>query len=160
MVDAIDISAIHGSRLGADLSEAQCKALSEVMHVHELADGEVLVQEGDSDQALYLLARGSLVVSKRDGDATQLMHTMHEGELAGVTGLLSDTSRRTTLRASGNVVVYSLKREALESLLEEHPRTVYKVMHAIACIAYDIVAELGGQIDQLINYVTKTHGRY
>ena len=160
MDNEIDVNVIHDSRLGGDLSEAECAALGAVMGVHELADGAVLAQEGDSDQSLYLLARGSLNVSRQDGETTQHLHTMHEGELAGVTGLLSDASHRTTLRASGDIVVYSLKREALESLLEDHPSAVYKVMRSIARSAYGIVSELGGQIEQLVNYVTKTHGRY
>ena len=160
MTNVIDVRAIQESRLGGDLSGAECAALGAVMRVHELADGAVLAREGDSDQSVYLLARGSLDVSRQDGDSTQHLHTMHEGELAGVTGLLSDVGHRTTLRASGDAVVYSLTREALESLLEDHPGAVYKMMRSIARSAYDIVSELGGQIEQLVNYVTKTHGRY
>ena len=160
MTNAIDVSAVHNSRLGTDLSEAECKALGEVMSVHELADGAVLAREGDSDQKLYVLARGSLDVLRQEGDNAQHLHTMQKGELAGVTGLLSDASHRTTLRARGDAVVYSLERDALESLLENHPHAVYKVMRSIARTAYSIVSELGGQIEQLVNYVTKTHGRY
>ena len=99
MTNAIDVSAVHNSRLGTDLSEAECKALGEVMSVHELAEGAVLAREGDSDQKLYVLARGSLDVLRQEGDNAQHLHTMQKGELAGVTGLLSDASHRTTLRA-------------------------------------------------------------
>ena len=160
MGESINMRSIQDSRLGAELDAEECEALCGAMRVHAVADGDVLAQEGEHDEMLYLLASGTLDVFRQEEHAEQHLHSMHAGELAGVTGLLGYSSRNTTLRARGDVVVYSLERDALESLLDGHAPVAYKIMRSIARMAYDIIAELGGSIEQLTNYVTKQHGRY
>ena len=131
MAGQIDTRVIARSPLGTELSEQECQTLAGIMQVHSLADGEVLRQEGQTDNALYLLASGTLDVSKAETQGNVHLHSMHEGELGGAMGFLDGIQRSTTLRAVGTATVYSLERDAFESLLESDPRTVYRIMRAI-----------------------------
>ena len=54
---------IKNSELGKYLSDGDCRALTIVMNVRDLADGEVLVNEGDMDNTLFFVTSGCIKVS-------------------------------------------------------------------------------------------------
>lgn len=161
MTETVDERAIAGSALGVDLDEAEVRALGRLMEVRELADGEVLVRQGEVEHALHLLARGELDVFKTGLTGTDdHLHTMTQGELAGAMGFVDGIPRSATLRAQGPAVVYALEREAFEGLVDDHPRLVYHIMRAVTRNAHGSLMGLSSQVEELTNYIVKQHGRY
>ncbi len=152
---------LHDSPLGHELSEDECRTLLEVMHVRKLEDGEVFIEEGTKDNALHLLASGQLMVTKAvaGGDSADL-HTMKVGELAGAMGFVDGIARSVTLHAVGDAVVYSLERDAFETLVEQHPRLVYHIMRAVTRSAHTALLGVNHQVEELTNYIIRQHGRY
>lgn len=161
MAEQKDFQVVRDSPLGRDLSEAECRTLLDVMDVRRLNDGEVLVEEGAEDNALHLLASGTLAVTKATvGSDAFKLHTMKVGELAGAMGFVDGMARTATLRAVGETVIYSLERDAFESLVEQHPRLVYHIMRAITRTAHTALLDMNQQMEELTNYIMKQHGRY
>ena len=58
----------------------------------------------------------------------------------------------------GRVLV--LEREKLESLIDSHPRILYRVMCAIVRTVHRVQTRLSMQASELTNYIVKQHGRY
>ena len=161
MVHETDGRLIADSVLGVELDESEVQLLGELVEVRELSDGDVLVREGDTDHALHLLARGNLDVTKGGAGGEDVhLHTMQQGELAGAMGFLDGIPRNVTLRAKAEALVYSLQREAFESLVERHPRLVYHIMRAVTRNAHNAMLDLTARIEELTNYIVKQHGRY
>ncbi|HHM05254.1 MAG TPA: cyclic nucleotide-binding domain-containing protein [Gammaproteobacteria bacterium] len=151
---------VCASVLGAELDADECRVVAGVMGVRHLGDGEVLVSEGEEDTALYLLAEGKLgVISEIDGQNVQV-YTMSEGECAGTRAFVDRSPRKATLKAVGNATVYVLQPAAFESLLDTHPRIVYRVMRALFRITHMNLMRMNLESQQLSNYITKSHGRY
>jgi len=161
MAEKKDYEILHGSPLGHELSEDECRTLLQVMSVRRLEDGEVLVEEGAKDNALHFLASGELMVTKAaaGGDSIKL-HTMKAGELAGAMGFVDGIPRSATLHAAGDAVVYSLERDAFEPLVEQHPRLVYHIMRAVTRSAHTALMGVNHQVEELTNYIIRQHGRY
>ncbi len=152
---------IADSVLGAELDESEIGVLGDLMEVRKLSNGDVLVREGDTDHALHLLAGGKLDVTRVGAGSEEIhLHTMQQGELAGAMGFVDGIPRNATLRARSEALVYSLEREAFESLMDEHPRLVYHIMRAVTRNAHNAMLELSSQIGELTNYIVKQHGRY
>jgi len=161
MTEKKNYQVIHGSPLGYELSEDECRTLLDVMDVHRLKDAEVLVEEGAEDNALHLLASGELAVTKTTAGGDSLMlHTMRPGELAGAMGFVDGITRSATLHALGDAVIYSLERDAFETLVERHPRLIYHIMRAITRTAHTALLGMNQQVGELTNYIMKQHGRY
>ncbi len=145
----------------AELDDKETKLLAEKMGVHHLKDGEVLVKEGDSDQSLYVVVSGKLAVYSNDVHGKDnLVYTMKEGECAGTRAFVDRTPRKATLRAVGNTTVYTLTPKDFESLLDPHPRLVYKVMRALFRVTHTNLMRMNQETQQLSNYINKTQGRY
>ena len=148
------------SSLGVELEDDQCQVLAGIMGVRTLEDGDTLVLEGASDNSLFLLANGQLAVTNAADDEDLAAYVMREGECAGTRAFIDGTQRRATLRAIGDTTVYTLKPEAFESLLSDHPRVVYKVMRAPLRTAHANLMRMNVQSAELTQYITTTKGRY
>ncbi len=162
MADQLKYDLLRASVLAAELSDEECAVLSNLITVADLADGQVLVDEGQSDNHIHVVVDGVLSVAKQskpDGKWINL-HVLTKGDLAGELAFMDGNPHYAALRATGPVRVFSLEREKLESLLDKHPWIVYRVMRAIIRVVHGILNRMAVQTSELTNYIYKQHGRY
>ncbi|HQR10863.1 MAG TPA: cyclic nucleotide-binding domain-containing protein [Casimicrobiaceae bacterium] len=153
--------ALRQSKLAAELSEEQCRVLSNLIALRDLKDGEILVAEGQSDNHLYAIVKGALCVVKNAGTADEVtLVTMSAGDFADELGFMDGAKHYASLMARGDTRVLGIEREKLESLLPTHPDIVYKVMRAIIRAVHQIQKQLSMQSTELSSYIYKMHGRY
>lgn len=148
------------STLGQELEKSDCDVLTTVMGVHQLKDGETLITEGENDSTLFVLIEGKLAVISNIENEEQVVYTMKTGECAGTRAFIDRAPRKATLRAIGNTTVYTMEPEKFESLLDTHPRIVYKVMRALFRLTHSNLMRMNVESQQLSNYIHKTGGRY
>ena len=154
-------SIIQESKIGAELTAAQCAALGDLVRLREYADAEVVVAEGAIDEQLRIVLSGALAVAKRSSDGDWIrLNVLTAGDLAGELAFLDSRPRYAALVALGPTKVLTLERARLESLLEQDPLLVYRVMRAIARFAHEVLHRSGWQIAQLTAYLYKTQAKY
>ncbi len=152
---------VRHSPLGVELTEEQCRVLAATIETHALKDGDILIREGHVDNRLYVIVEGMLAVVREISPGEWVtLHILKTGDLAGEMGFVDGMEHSATLRSIGNTQVFSLEREAFESLIPEHPFIVYRVMRAIIRSVHAIVHRMNTQFVELTNYITKQHGRY
>ena len=152
---------IKKSKLGTELTEQQCAVLSDLVSIGEYADGEVVVPEGATDDHLRIVLSGALAVARKSGDAGWVrLNVLTAGDLAGELAFLDSLPRYASLVALGPTRLASLKRADLESLLDQHPLIVYRVMRAIARFAHEVLHRSGTQMAELTAYLFKTGAKY
>ena len=160
MSEAANPDLVRTSSLGDELTKQECEHLAAIMGVRQLADGELLSPEGGKDSTLFLLAKGRLAVSSNIEGADREVYVMTQGECAGTRAFVDRSPRKASLRAEGNVTVYTLEPDAFEALLDTEPRVVYKVMRALFRITHANLMRMNLESRELANYITKSHGRY
>ena len=84
--------------------------------------GSVIVREGEEADALFVLASGRAraVKQSENGDEVPL-GVLQQGDTFGELGLLEDTTRSATVRASGDVEALRLDRSIVRALLRTYP---------------------------------------
>ena len=154
-------SLVLRSSLGAELNEAEAAVLSGLMSSRELADGDYLIKEGSVDNSLHVLLEGKLEVVKHTGagDISSLA-ILREGDLAGELSFIDGHEHTVGLRALTHSQILSLAREDFETVVDQNPQLVYKVMRAIARSTHRIVHRMNTEFIELNNYIFKQHGRY
>jgi len=159
-MNTIDTETLKGSFLGEELDNDDLAALQSVMAVERVADGAIVVHAGETDPRLFLLAKGRLEVLSGSGDDAERVYLMKPGEFAGTRAFVDGSERQATLRARGEVTLYSLTPEHFEPLLDSRPRLVYKVMRALFRITHVNLMRMNSEARELANYVYKRGGRY
>jgi CRP-like cAMP-binding protein len=153
--------ALKKSKLAVELTDEQCRVLSERMTLRTLKTGEVLIREGHADNHLYIVVGGTFGVVKHAGSADAVtLHTMAAGDFIDELGFLDGTEPYASKVAIGDACVLGLEREQLEALLATQPEVVYRVMRAIIRTVHMIQRRLSMQSVELANYIYKQHGRY
>jgi CRP-like cAMP-binding protein len=148
------------SVLGEELDAGECELLAAIMDVRQLNPGERLVTEGDVDNRLVLVAEGKVaVLSYVDGHEVDV-YTMTRGECAGTRAFVDGTPRKASLEAVGSATVYTLKPEALDSVIDQNPTMAYRVMRGLFKATHNNLMRVNHERQQLTNYITKTCGRY
>jgi CRP-like cAMP-binding protein len=161
MADEFKLEGLSQSKLAAELDEAQRVILAEAMERRDLHQGEILIEEGRADDHLYVVVSGVLGIVKAAGTHDEAtLNTVRPGGVVGELSFLDGATRYASLIALADSQVMSLSRDTLESMLEDNPQLVYRVMRAIVRIVHGIQRQLSMQTVELTNYLYKAHGRY
>jgi len=161
MTQAAILEGLSQSKLAAEMTDDQRKALAAVMTLRDLQQGEVLVPEGATDEHLYVLVSGGIAVVKGAGTHDEVtLNVMRPGDVVGELSFLDGATRYASLVALGGTRVVALSRGDLEKLLDTNPHLVYRIMRAIVRVVHDLQRRLTMQTAELTNYLYKTHGRY
>lgn len=157
----VSSQAIRESPLGLDLSDAQCQTLADTASAICLDVGGHLLDEGHSDDTLYVVVSGSLEVVKPTGGGDVVtLQLLHSGDMAGILGFVDGVAHSAGIRALTQCELFALDRKDLEALLDKDPTLVYQVMRAVVRAAHRILGKMNAQFVEMSNYISKMHGRY
>jgi CRP/FNR family transcriptional regulator, cyclic AMP receptor protein len=98
------------------------------MHVIELSGETVLIREGETGDAFYVLLEGDATVSQ---DERQIA-VVHAGDHFGELALLDPAPRDATITASTDVVVGVLGARAFNAIVRDVPGMNAKLLRALA----------------------------
>jgi ATP-binding cassette subfamily B protein len=84
-------------------------------------EDRVIVQQGDPGDRFYILARGSVEVSRIENGQSVWLAKLEDGDYFGEMALLSDQPRNATVRALTPCVCLSLPRYRFHRLLAREP---------------------------------------
>ena len=90
-------------------SEDEKKKFSELEHVlQEFNRGDIIIKEGDTSTSLYLLIKGTVLVTRTDDDATIRLGRLNPGEIFGEMSYFLDKPRRSNIVANEDVIVMKM----------------------------------------------------
>jgi signal transduction histidine kinase len=122
-------AALRGSRLFAELPQADVAALAATSRSVELAPGEALMSEGSPPDAMYVVTEGEVEISRQSTGAELLLNVCGPGDLIGELGVAHGRPRSATVRARGHARVQRIGAEALDTLLA-HPTAARALLTA------------------------------
>lgn len=137
-------------RLFKDIGEPELTALSESLRERPLRRGQVLFREGEIGEEMFVVARGSIVISKPVKDRVeQVLARIGPGDFFGEMSLFDRSPRSATIQADSDATLLALDRDALRRLTEVSPRAAAAFFHALVQVfierlraSGDLVAEV------------------
>ncbi|MBI2893450.1 MAG: cyclic nucleotide-binding domain-containing protein [Deltaproteobacteria bacterium] len=88
---------------------------------HDVAQGTVIIREGQEGRGLFLLLQGEVDITKIDGAHKVLLATLKGGEVFGEISLIQDEPTTATVTAARQATVMFLAREYFQRLIEAIP---------------------------------------
>lgn len=130
--DLIDI--IQHSRIFAEIDRAATEALLPRLQKIFLSQGEILFEQGDPSDCLYILVDGQLMAMLHTNEGKQKnVGTVEKGETVGELGALSNQPRSLTIRATVDSKLLKLPRKEFEIFCKDQPSVI---SHIIDLIVY------------------------
>ena len=147
--------------LRESISEEECEVLSDAFELQKLAADEILLREGEQDDTLYIIVDGDILATRNTGgDEYVTLHHLGAGDMAGAMGFIDGKNHTATLRAAKDSHVFTLHRDTLESMVDQHPQLVYKIMKMIVRSVHKTLLRMNQQYVEMNNYIMREHGRY
>ena len=98
----------------AQLSDEDLKSISETIQMQYFGPDQVIFEEGDYGEEMYIIKRGKVAVLREFSQIAELTDNAFFGEMA----LVSDEPRNATIRAITDVEALVLKKDDFRNLLE------------------------------------------
>jgi CRP/FNR family cyclic AMP-dependent transcriptional regulator len=103
--------------------------LASIAMLDEFAEGDVIFEEGDPVDDVYLLIRGTVALKvSASGIDPQQVYTVGRGEGLGWSALFSRSQRTATAVATEPTSVFRFAGEELHALCDKNPRFGYAIM--------------------------------
>ncbi|OGP57852.1 MAG: hypothetical protein A2V67_15345 [Deltaproteobacteria bacterium RBG_13_61_14] len=117
-------------RLFQDLTEPEVEKFREVTQVQKYSPQQVIIEEGTEGRALYIIKRGTVAVSKVDGELVSELVKLVAGEHFGEMSLLEGAKTSARVSAHNEVECVVIAREDFQRLLEADVALAAKVYKA------------------------------
>lgn len=123
-----------------DLSSAQLELVASNCERVNLQEGEVLFNENESSDEMYVIAQGAVEVLMNPGAIRKeaemepvVLTELQQGQIVGEVALVDQGLRSATIRASqSDTEVLRLPRGRLILLCDTYPELGYKIMRSLA----------------------------
>jgi CRP-like cAMP-binding protein len=119
-------------RLFKDIAEPELTTLAGSLRECPLKRGQVLFREGEVGEEMFVVLRGSIVISKPvTGRVEQVLARIGPGDFFGEMSLFDRSPRSATIQADSDATLLALDREAMRRLTEQSPRAAAAFFHAL-----------------------------
>ena len=127
------------------LSEAFLQELIPKVKVHSLLSSEVLFEQGDHGDSLFIVNSGCLKVYIQNAHGEEItLNEFNPGDSFGEMALVDEQPRSASIKAITNSELYELKRADFIALIQENPLS-----------SLDIIRDLSNKLRFAITYIQK-----
>jgi CRP-like cAMP-binding protein len=128
-----DVEMLRNIPLFAGLPTARLKLIAYTAEVVHFEPGEIIVEQGDPADAVYIVAEGEAEVwlTALDGHTVRL-RTVGRHSLLGEIAVLCNGRRTATVQAKDRVVTLKIAAQVFLDLLKQSPEIGMQVMKILA----------------------------
>lgn len=109
-------------------SEAELKIFSSYCKNKSLNDGDVLIQDGEHGESMFIVKRGGVKILKMGFLGETAIAKVNPGEFVGEMAVIDFSPRSATAKVTGTTELLELSRDNFEKLKKEHPQIGIKLM--------------------------------
>ena len=115
------------------MSEDQLESISSFTFRKAFGPGELLIEEGETGNGLYIIISGNVEILKGLGtDKTVVMGQRASGEVFGERALLGEWPRTATVRSMDQVECLGIDRWVFLTLLDRQPQIGINMLQILA----------------------------
>jgi CRP/FNR family cyclic AMP-dependent transcriptional regulator len=131
------------------LDAKEHRVVAGLLHERRYERGEVIFDEGEDSQALYVVISGKVLICRQGEPETGKMAEIDPGRAFGELAILGGYPRSAQARAAQDCVLQTLARRDFEGLVESHKAIALKMTLQIARQLARQLREQTGVISEL-----------
>ncbi|HTO95014.1 MAG TPA: cyclic nucleotide-binding domain-containing protein, partial [Bacteroidota bacterium] len=131
------------------LTDEQFRAIGGELTEHTFTPGQIILEDEEEGDALYLIAGGRVRISKRDRQGREtVLALLHPGDFFGELELIDGRPRAARVTALEECTAYSIGRVAFERLLKASPGLSYRLLQVLSVRLRTVDSQFVRQIEQ------------
>ncbi len=109
------------------LEDEEIEELISSCTMYNYHEGEVIISQGDFDQSLYAIAKGSVKVTVDKDEGEAYICTMGDSEVFGEAGMFMRVERSANVTCVADSIIFKIERKPMLSFVKKHPHAGNKV---------------------------------
>ena len=118
--------------LFAEIEPSRLKLLAFMSERVGFDAGKIMVRQGDTADAAYLIIDGHAEVIAETPDGPLILATLGANETVGEMGILSNMPRNATVRAKDRLIALRIAKEPFMRMVREFPNISVAIMQELA----------------------------
>jgi len=143
------LSQIQALSLFSTLSPRELKVVDGLLHERTYLKDEIVFDEGEEGQALYIIMSGSVIICRQGQPVGGKLVELGAANVFGELALLDDVARAAQARVLENCTLAVFFRDDFLSLLQTHAVIASK-------ISLQLARHIGRRLRQTVGTVTNT----
>ena len=119
--------------LFVNLTPGELQIVDGLLHERNYLEGEVIFDEGEEGQAIYIVAAGDVLICRQGQGEAGRMAQLGPGTFFGELALLDNSPRSAQARAASPCKLFVFFRDDFVGLLDTHARLASKISRQLAC---------------------------
>lgn len=120
------------------LDENKLKLLAFVSELLTYQAGSIVLKQGETGDAAFVLINGLIEVSIESDDDSPFTREMGQHTFFGEIAVMKNTLRAATITAKTDIVVLKISKKALYDLIGEEPDLAARISDHIEMAGYDV----------------------
>jgi cAMP-dependent protein kinase regulator len=109
--------------LFSELNEQELQSLLSHIQSQTFPEGSLVCREGEGGDSLFVISRGEVSITKQMPEGREVrVRNLRDGDFFGEFGFFIDQKRHATVRAIAECEILEISRNALNKMIEIHPR--------------------------------------
>ncbi len=130
---SLDIESLKSIYYFAGLDNTQLEAIKKYFSEKAVSKGEIILREGEWSDYLFFLITGLVKVYKTSQNGKeQILHIAPPGDSLNDISTFDGGTNQASMLAMSPVTLYSVRKENLNTLLQEHPSIYSNILKALA----------------------------
>ncbi len=126
------------------LSWKELRHMQQITKMETCDKGQLLYLPGDSSDAVYLLKKGRVKISRVNADGREVLLTILEpGEIFGEVEAVTDEPRETLVQALEKSLVCKIRREDFDQYLHKYPHVGGRIIKLMGARLRTIESRIG-----------------
>ena len=130
IMDEVDL--LRRVPLFSQIDTAKLKLLALASERLRYAPGQVVMRQGDTGDAAFVIINGEAEVVIHNAHEEQVVAHLGRNDIVGEIAILCDVPRTATIRASGDLDVLKITKDRFIRLLSDFPAVSIGVMRVLA----------------------------
>ena len=145
-----NVKAILSHPIFSGLERVEAEQLAQYCEVLLLPPDQIIVQQGEMSEDMYVLIKGSLVIRVEDrfGEESEV-GTLSKGEVFGEMGVFENTARSASIYSKTESIVLRIPGEGFHKMVEEGQTAMHVLLQHTLQNACGRLRDLDKRLDGL-----------
>lgn len=150
----IDPKLLREMQFFSDLSDPELSVVAGIVKKKDFKLGDTIFKESEDGQSIYVIKKGEVKACKIAPDGELFTLTiMKDGDIFGEMSFLDGRPRSATIVAVSDLETYMMDKGDFETLVDNNPRVIFKLMKNIVFTIHSIVRGMNSRYIEMINYM-------
>jgi CRP-like cAMP-binding protein len=155
----IPLDFLQNVSLFQDLDPLALSKLAALLVSKKFSAGAVIFRELDDSDALYVVEKGQVVISKHiHGQMDVVLTRFSAGDFFGEMGLFDAAPRSASAHTEADSILWRLDRKAFQQILSEHPEMAARICYRMVTVFIERLRATNEQAREAIRWGLEATG--